>query len=215
MFFEITLISGLKLRHLLNIPDKQWSQYFNPLISKTLVTIAPILLHPESRGTIRLKSNNPLDQPRIDPAYLTNKQDIKVLISGLRFVEKLVNTEAMQSIGAKIVDKKFPGCELLEFKSDDYWECYIRHLTMTVYHPVGTCKMGLKNDPTTVVDFSLKVHNTNKLRIADTSIFPYLPSGNTNAVAAMVGEQVVDQIKMNDYLLNGYCKITDFFLPIM
>lgn len=78
--------------------------------------------------------------------------------------------------------------------SDDYWKCHIRHEVNTVYHPVGTCKMGATDDPTTVVDPELKVKGISGLRVADASIMPTLPSGNTNAPCIMIGEKASNMI---------------------
>ncbi|KAG8222501.1 hypothetical protein J437_LFUL009604, partial [Ladona fulva] len=132
-----------------------WAEYFQPLIGKQTATISPVLLRPKSRGEILLRSTNPFDPPKIDPKYLSHPDDVKILVEGLQFVEKLVKTESMRKLGAYMNDKAFPGCEEYEFGSVSYWECYVRHLTLTCYHPVGTCKMGPINDHSAVVDSQL------------------------------------------------------------
>lgn len=101
-----------------------------------------MLLHPKSKGEIKLRSSNSFDPPLIDPKYLSNEDDIALLIDGLQFVKKLIETNAMKSIGASIYKKHFPGCENEIFDSTNYWKCYIQHLTLTSYHPAGTCRMG-------------------------------------------------------------------------
>lgn len=88
-----------------------------------------------------------------------------------------------------------PGCKKHLFGTDAYWECAIRHLTMTIYHPVGTCKMGPSGDPEAVVDPRLRVHGVTNLRVIDASIMPNIVSGNTNAPVIMIAEKGADMIK--------------------
>jgi len=81
--------------------------------------------------------------------------------------------------------------------TDAYWDCTTRHYTSTIYHPVGTAKMGPSSDPTAVVDSRLRVHGIQNLRVADASIMPTLVSGNTNAPVVMIGEKAADLIKQD------------------
>lgn len=85
-------------------------------------------------------------------------------------------------------------CDSLIFKSDDYWRCYIRHMTQTVYHPVGTCKMGCDIDKESVVNPKLRIRGITGLRVADASITPKIVSANTNP-AVIIGERAADFIK--------------------
>lgn len=176
----------------LNINDTIWSSYFQHLIGKQVASIAPLLLHPKSKGTVRLRSSNLYDLPVIDPKYLSEKEDVELLIEGINLIKKFLNTEPMRKLGAKMNEEKFPGCQSFVFDSHDYWECYVRHLTLTVYHPGGTCKMGHIDDQTAVVDFNFKVKGINNLYIADASVMPTLPSGNVQAAVAMIGERLAD-----------------------
>uniref|UniRef100_A0A0C9RDX3 Gld_17 protein n=2 Tax=Fopius arisanus TaxID=64838 RepID=A0A0C9RDX3_9HYME len=134
--------NGATLRKYLGISDTIFSQYFAALTQKTAVTLAPVLLHPKSTGEVKLKSRNPDDHPLIDPNYLSQEEDVNTLIDGLKFVEELVNTRSMKTLGAEMNRQPFPGCEIYRFGSHKYWECYIRHLTLTSYHPAGTCSIG-------------------------------------------------------------------------
>ncbi|XP_003705938.2 alcohol dehydrogenase [acceptor] [Megachile rotundata] len=183
--------NGIVLRKSMGISDKTYDEYFAPISYKNMITIAPVLLHPKSKGEIKLSSSNPLDPPLIDPKYLSNKDDIKVLTAGLQFVKKLVGTNAMKNIGASIYDKHFPGCENQTFDSTKYWECYIQHLTLTSYHPAGTCRMG------DVVDQTYRVYGTKNLYVVDASILPVLPSGNINAAIIMLAEKAARIITEN------------------
>lgn len=89
----------------------------------------------------------------------------------------------------------YPGCEGYEWGSDSYWECCARHYTNSVYHHVGTCKMGPSSDPDAVVDPQLKVYGIENLRVVDASIMPRLVAGHPNAVVYMIAEKASDMIK--------------------
>ncbi|XP_033340102.2 glucose dehydrogenase [FAD, quinone] [Megalopta genalis] len=183
--------NGIVLRRALGISDEIYNDYFAPLAYKNTVTIAPVLLHPKSTGEVKLNSTNPFDPPLINPKYLTNKDDIALLIDGLQFVKKLVQTSVMKSIGASIYEKHFPGCENENFDSKKYWECYIQHLTLTSYHPAGTCRMG------NVVDQKFRVYGVTNLYVIDASVLPTLPSGNINAAVLMLTEKAARTFKQN------------------
>jgi len=184
---------GHHLRRIINLRDKVWAEYFEALIGQTTISILPILLHPKSRGSIRLSSKSFTDPLLIDPNYLDHRDDVKSLISGIRILQKLVETPAMRKLGAEINPKPFPGCEAFEWNSDSYWECYLRHMTLTMYHPVGTCKMGTADDPSTVVLKNFQVKNIENLFVVDGSILPAAPSANPHAIIAMLAEKFVAQ----------------------
>ncbi|XP_015186474.1 PREDICTED: glucose dehydrogenase [FAD, quinone]-like isoform X2 [Polistes dominula] len=132
---------GITLKETIGISDEVYDKYFAPLENDNVVTIAPVLLHPKSLGEIKLRSNDPSDEPIIDPKYLSNKHDIDTLVNGIQYLKKLINTSAMKKLGASLYKKSLPGCEAYEFDSLEYWECYIRYLSLTAYHPAGTCRM--------------------------------------------------------------------------
>ncbi|XP_060076760.1 glucose dehydrogenase [FAD, quinone]-like [Ylistrum balloti] len=157
----------------------------------------PTLLHPKSRGTIRLRSRDPFDYPDIDPRYLEHPDDLKTVIAGIRFVEKLVGTKTMKSIGMDVNNPSplYKLCSQYDFRTDKFWECYARHFTLTVYHPTSTCRMGSKDDPSAVVDPQLRVKGISGLRVADASVMRNVPAGNTNAPTIMVGEKAADLIR--------------------
>lgn len=153
--------------------------------------LGAIVLRPKSRGSIHIKSSNPLDHPAIDPNYLSdeNGDDMRLTICGLRWAREVIRKEPFDW---------FRGTELLpgyEVESDEEFADYIRQYGETLYHPVGTCKMG--NDAQAVVDQSLKVHGIEGLHVVDASIMPTLVSGNTNAPTMMIAEKAADM------LLNG------------
>ncbi|XP_076629978.1 LOW QUALITY PROTEIN: glucose dehydrogenase [FAD, quinone] [Colletes latitarsis] len=189
--------NGVVLKKAMGISDKVYNEYFAPVVYKDTITIAPVLLHPKSKGEVKLRSGDPSDPPLIDPKYLSNKDDIAILVDGLRFVKKLVETDAMKTVGASIYEKHFPGCENETFDSTKYWECYVQHLTLTSYHPASTCRMG------DVVDQTFRVRGVTNLYAIDASVLPSLPSGNINAAVLMLVEKAARIFKQNEKFTNN------------
>jgi choline dehydrogenase len=145
---------------------------------------------PSSRGYLRLKSRDPMQAPEIQPNYLATEHDQEEVLEGVKFLRRLAATPTMKSL---ITEEIEPGATAVD---DDGLMRHVRECGGTVFHPSGSCRMGA--DPKScVVDASLKVHGLDGLRVADASIFPTLPSGNTNGPAIMVGE------KASDLILNG------------
>lgn len=149
-----------------------------------------ILLHPESRGTVSLRSSDPADAPVIQPNFLQHQNDGRVLLQGLKKAMTVADADAFRpfSDGLHHPPRNSSDTALMD---------HIRKSLETLYHPVGTCKMG--NDAMAVVDDSLRVHGVTGLRVIDASIMPTLPSGNTNAPAIMIGEKGADLIKAGGY----------------
>jgi choline dehydrogenase len=150
-------------------------------------TIAPTLLHPKSRGYIALRSTNPTEPPVIQPNYFADESDMKALVEGVKIARKIGETQAF----APFRDvETHPGPHV---QSDEEIAEYIRNYVETLYHPVGTCKMG--NDAMAVVDAHLRVHGVEGLRVIDASIMPTVVGGNTNAPTIMIAEKAADLIK--------------------
>ncbi|CAK9805395.1 Glucose dehydrogenase [FAD, quinone] [Anthophora plagiata] len=192
---------GDQIKKILGLRDRVYNTMYKPLNYAETWSILPLLLRPRSSGWVRLKSKNPMVYPDINPNYFTHKEDIDVLVEGIRIAMQLSNTTAFQRFGSRPHTIRMPGCHRYPFDTYDYWECAIRHFTFTIYHPTGTCKMGPKSDPTAVVDPRLRVYGVKGLRVADASIMPFIISGNPNAPTIMIGEKVSDIIK-EDWLLN-------------
>ncbi|RZB39204.1 glucose dehydrogenase [FAD, quinone]-like [Asbolus verrucosus] len=183
------------LRRVYNYNDELTYHYLNNLNSDSDVVFYLVLLHEKSRGRVSLKSHDPIDFPNIDLNLFSEPEDIDNFIVGIEFILKLVETEAFRKINATLVD--IPVCQDFEIYSRDFWDCTIRHMSMTLYHPCGTTPMG-PDKTTSVVDSNLKVHGIEKLRVVDAGVFPSTISGHTNAPAVMVAEKISDVIK-NDY----------------
>ncbi|KAL4220288.1 hypothetical protein ACF0H5_020696 [Mactra antiquata] len=153
------------------------------------------LTHPRSRGTIELQSKDPFDYPKIDPQYFSDPQDVEDLVEAMKFWERLVKTDSLSAVGVDIGTMKKEFCSQHKFLSEAYWECYIRHISVSQYHQTSTCKMGPIEKATTVVGPDLKVKGISNLRVIDASIFPNVTSGNTNAPTVMVAEKGADMIR--------------------
>ena len=145
------------------------------------------LLRPKSRGEVTLKSADPFDDPSIDPKFLSHPDDMQDMIDGYKKMMEVLNTEPFSKY---IKDHTQTP---IDINNDKEIEQALRTEADTVYHPVGTCKMG--NDDMSVVDSNLKVRNVNGLRVVDASIMPTLIGGNTNAPTIMIGEKASDLIK--------------------
>nr|XP_018896597.1 PREDICTED: glucose dehydrogenase [FAD, quinone]-like [Bemisia tabaci] len=160
-----------------------------------LYSITPTLLRPKIYGEIRLKSKSPLAHPLIIGNYLQDPDDMRLLVKGIRFVERMVNTTSLRSTGSRIVPYTIKGCEKYPFDSDGFWECAIRHDTNSENHWVGTCKMGPEKDRLAVVNSQLQVYGVPNLRVMDASIMPTVPSGNVNGPIIMIGEKGSQMVK--------------------
>lgn len=152
------------------------------------LTIAPCQLRPESRGTIHVKSSDPFVPPAIRPNYLSDPIDRQTIVAGVRFARTLAAQKALAPFVSHEID---PGPEVM---SDDALLAFVRERGSTIYHPVGTCRMGQATDPMAVTDPQGRVHGVEGLRVVDASLMPRLVSGNTNAPTIMIAEKISDSI---------------------
>ncbi|QQS11431.1 MAG: choline dehydrogenase [Rhodospirillales bacterium] len=151
------------------------------------MTVAICQLRPESKGTIHIKSGDPLAAPAIRPNFLAEEVDRRCLVDGMKIARRVIENPAMEKYRAHELR---PGPEV---QTDAQWLDFARINGQTVFHPIGTCKMG--SDPMAVVDDRLRVRGIAGLRVADASIMPTLVSGNTNAPVIMIGEKAADMIR--------------------
>nr|WP_042184651.1 GMC family oxidoreductase N-terminal domain-containing protein [Kibdelosporangium sp. MJ126-NF4]CEL15733.1 Choline dehydrogenase [Kibdelosporangium sp. MJ126-NF4] len=146
-------------------------------------TAAAVHVAPKSRGRLRLRSNNPQWRPLIDPAYYADPSDMDVMVAGLRMQQEICERPAIaRYLSGPHIPPSLP-------RTDAELADFVREITQTLYHPVGTCSIG------TVVDPALKVNGVEGLRVVDASVMPMVPRGNTNAPSIMVGEKAADLIR--------------------
>ncbi|XP_022908663.1 glucose dehydrogenase [FAD, quinone]-like [Onthophagus taurus] len=185
--------AGAQLRKAHGLSEEFYNKVFEPISNRDAFSFIPMLLRPRSRGVIKLRSSNPFDYPLIYPNYFADEHDLKTLIDGARIGVALGYTKAFRKHGSR--HHKFPQCSHIPEYTDQYFECMIRLYTVTIYHPVGTAKMGPYWDREAVVDPQLRVYGVKGLRVIDGSIMPTLVSANTNAPIIMIGEKGSDLIK--------------------
>jgi choline dehydrogenase len=150
-------------------------------------TVSPCLLHPQSRGWVKLRSADPDDPPRIFFNMLSERSDMETMIAGFKASRDIFAREPLNSM---ISGSHFPKDDV---KSDKDIEAFLRQATGPTHHPVGTCTMGAGSEA--VVNEELRVRGVEGLRIADASVMPDEPSGNTNIPTMMIGEKAADMIR--------------------
>lgn len=150
-------------------------------------TFGPTLLHPAGRGELKLNSTDPLAQPAITGNYLADEEDMRVFVEGIKLARRMAQTPAFDQYRGREV---MPGPQV---QTDQEIAEFVRKMVETLYHPVGTCKMG--DDALAVVDSRLRVRGLEGLRVVDASIMPTIVSGNTNAPTIMIAEKAADFIK--------------------
>jgi choline dehydrogenase-like flavoprotein len=144
-------------------------------------------LRPASRGRVFLKSADPMADPAIDPNYLSDQRDLDLTIKGAKITRDILEAPALAPYRKSEMFGTHGGM------SDDEWTRHIRARADTIYHPVGTCKMGV--DDLAVVDTELKVRGLQGLRVVDASVMPTLVGGNTNAPTIMMAEKIADLMR--------------------
>lgn len=146
-------------------------------------------------GKIELHNTDPMHAPKITTNYLEEEAEVETALRGIRLLQKLQGTATYKQAEAEEIRIKLPECDSLEYDSDAYWKCYIRWMSTTLYHAVGSVKMGPDTDAEAVLTPELKVRGVKNLRVVDASIMPIIPSANTNAATIMVAEKASDLIK--------------------
>ena len=164
-------------------------KFGSPLHKYNAITPSVCNLRPSSRGTVSLKTADPLDAPAIAPNYLSTQEDLEVAVAGLKYTRRIMAAPSLAPYNP--VELK-PGPTIT---SDEDLQRAAGDLGTTIFHPVGTCKMGPAHDDAAVVDDELRVHGIAGLRVIDASIMPTITSGNTNAPTVMIAERGADFIR--------------------
>ncbi|MBS0644938.1 MAG: GMC family oxidoreductase N-terminal domain-containing protein [Proteobacteria bacterium] len=172
---------------LLFTPASYDNMKFGTLETEDGMTCAVCPVRPDSRGTIMAGSPDPAKPAIITPNYLSDPADARVLIAGMRFTREIFASPAIAQYSTV---ETMPGPNV---QTDDELLAYAKQYGTTIYHPVGTCRMG--DGPSAVVDSRLRVHGIDGLRVIDASVMPTLTTGNTNAPTIMIGEKGADMIK--------------------
>ena len=167
-------------------------KFGSPLHRYNAITPSVCNLRPSSRGTVTLKSANPHDAPAIAPNYLSTAEDLNIAVAGLKYTREIMAAPALAPFNPTELK---PGPDI---QSEEDLKRAAGDLGTTIFHPVGTCKMGPQHDPEAVVDDELRVHGIKGLRVIDASIMPTITSGNTNAPTVMIAERGAEFIR-RDY----------------
>lgn len=149
--------------------------------------VLPVLLYPKSRGEITLASDDPSKPPAIDPRYFSDEADLTLLLEGHRMAQRIARSKVLDDCRGK------PLAAVLESDDDATLRTEGRRRCNTIFHPVGTCKMG--SDDAAVVDARLRVRGIDGLRVVDASIMPTIVGGNTNAPTIMIAEKAADLMR--------------------
>jgi choline dehydrogenase len=178
-------------------PNLEWhvqplslDKFGSPLHAFDAITPSVCNLQPTSRGHVRIKSAAPDSHPKISPCYLTTDEDVRIAIAGLRFTRRIMAAKALARFEP---EEWMPGASL---ETDVDLKRAAGDLGTTIFHPVGTCRMGL--DALAVVDDRLRVRGVAGLRVIDASVMPRITSGNTNAPTVMIAEQGADFIRRGE-----------------
>jgi len=172
--------------HVVPLPATKHGLNLWPMFGHYAYSVMAYDLRPLSRGEVRLKSADPMQDPEIDPNYGAHQRDIDRLVKAIKILRNVVKQPALQAYSRSEIA---PGAGV---QTDSELERWVRQTAETAYHPVGTCKMGV--DDMAVVDSRLRVRGLTGLRIVDCSIMPTLVGGNTNAAATMIAEKAADMV---------------------
>lgn len=179
----------------IGLKDEVSKSILNLNKNNDLMGFYPTLLHPKSRGEILLRDSNPMSAPIIEANYFKEKEDLDTIVEGIKKIFKLQYAPSIKILDLKWSPLKLKGCGDFDSDNDKYLKCYAKQLATTIYHPVGTAKMGPAKDKTAVVDNELKVHGVKNLRVVDASIMPTITGGNTMGPTLMIADKALYFIK--------------------
>jgi choline dehydrogenase len=192
-YHGVEALAFLKSNKALDVPDIQWhlnmvmyEDHGRKIFYEEGIMPYYNVSRPKSRGTVLAKSSSPTELPAVDPRFFSESDDLRVMREGMRMSREIM---AQTPFDPYRGEEFSPGKAVTSDKDLDH---YIREKCNSVYHPVGTCRMG--SDPLAVVNASLLVHGIERLRVVDASVMPTLTGGNTNAPTIMIGEKAADMI---------------------
>uniref|UniRef100_A0A182NE82 Glucose-methanol-choline oxidoreductase N-terminal domain-containing protein n=1 Tax=Anopheles dirus TaxID=7168 RepID=A0A182NE82_9DIPT len=197
-FTSMSFDSSIATRLAYRLPDALVRDYYDPLIGVRNFMFLPMLLKTRTVGRVELKSRNPFHHPVFKYQYFEDERDVEALLYAIKEVLRIAQAEPLQRMGIELYSRPVPGCEQVEFNTDDYWRCHVRTLTTTFQHQVATCRMGALGDPNSVVDPRLRVRGIRRLRVADAGIIPEPPTAHTCAISYLIGEKAADMIKQDN-----------------
>ncbi|XP_035705373.1 oxygen-dependent choline dehydrogenase isoform X2 [Folsomia candida] len=180
------------IARLFALERKLLEPYYNHFKGHHATQVFINLGRPESRGSVKIKSSDPDVPPDIDPNYYSDAggKDIRAMIEAFKFIIKyFTTTTPWMKLGANPNKRHFPGCENFQLRSDEYYECHIRHFTGSSWHSCCTNQMGPDGEQMAVVDSNLRVRGVKKIRVIDASIMPIISNANLNAPTIMIGEK--------------------------
>ncbi|XP_048516361.1 glucose dehydrogenase [FAD, quinone]-like isoform X2 [Athalia rosae] len=204
-YADIEIVMGLgsltgdtsgSLKGIMGLSDELVHDVFHGYEGRDGFSLVPILLHPKSRGRVTLKSSDPFHWPVLQANYYQNPDDLETIVRGIKKAIQVAATTPFKKYNTTILPLNIAGCRHIAFNTDPYWACVARHVTTTLGHLVGTCKMAPVED-SGVVDAALKVYGIKNLRVVDASIMPTIIAGHTNAPTIMIGEKASDMIKFD------------------
>nr|NVI72544.1 putative glucose dehydrogenase [Cucujiformia] len=126
---------GARVRKVLGLTEELYNTVYRPIANQDVYTLMPLLLRPRSKGWVRLKSRNPFDAPLINSNYFEDPFDVKTLVEGAKIAIQISEAKSFKKFGSRLHTIPLPTCKHLEFGTDDYWECHMKTISMTIYHP--------------------------------------------------------------------------------
>jgi choline dehydrogenase-like flavoprotein len=184
-------VGGFVAVHDSKLPNVQFVPHFIGLdpVRADVVDLEPCLVRPRSKGSLRLTCADPSVAPRVDPAYLSEDDDVAVLVDAVKLARELAGTRALKTAG--VVEQLLPGRSA---RSNAEIAAFVRSVASTCFHPTGTCAMGPASSDDAVVGPDLRLHGLTNVRVVDASVFPALVAGNTCAPVVMVAENAAEMI---------------------
>lgn len=176
------------------VSEEVYEKYYKPMEGKKGFFVTLIMIQPKSRGRVSLNMTKPAGKPLIDPAFLSNKEDVKRTVKGIMRIRKLLEADGLKAKGAELWDVPYPPCESAgPIWSAAYLDCFVRQTAFPAAHVCCTAAMG--HHPGAVVDERLRVQGgVTGLRVADASVMPAVTTGNTNAPVMMIAAKAASMI---------------------